>query len=181
MDGASRCNFRFEIKWSCANRDRTLAQASVSVFLFPLLHEQNFTRKTILTDTYASFESNKSSLLILYEPLYTYIHTFRWIRTIWNDISLAGRPYPLQNCTAGYNQTGSWIRISCVEGYDGGLPQKFVAIVDKQRLESSNPYWELELRKPATVALYAVNVKGSSDPIIMEGEALKGVAKFTGA
>ncbi|XP_061931269.1 hemicentin-1-like isoform X8 [Apis cerana] len=95
------------------------------------------------------------------------------------DLEVMCRPYPLQNCTA-YNQTGSWIRISCVEGYDGGLPQKFVAIVDKQRLESSNPYWELELRKPATVALYAVNMKGSSDPVIMEGEALKGVAKFTG-
>ncbi|XP_076234182.1 fasciclin-2 isoform X4 [Calliopsis andreniformis] len=90
----------------------------------------------------------------------------------------AGRPYPLQNCTA-YNQTGSWIRISCVEGYDGGLPQKFVAIVDKQRLESTNPYWELELHKPTTVALYAVNVKGSSDPVIMEGVAQKGVAKYT--
>ncbi|XP_003707375.2 nephrin isoform X2 [Megachile rotundata] len=95
------------------------------------------------------------------------------------QVIAAGRPYPLQNCTA-YNQTGSWIRISCVEGYDGGLPQKFVAIVDKQRLESANPYWELELRKPTTVALYAVNMKGSSDPVIMEGEALKGVAKFTG-
>ncbi|KOX78913.1 Cell adhesion molecule 4 [Melipona quadrifasciata] len=98
---------------------------------------------------------------------------------VYIHISEAGRPYPLQNCTA-YNQTGSWIRISCVEGYDGGLPQKFVAIVDKQRVESANPYWELELRKPTTVALYAVNMKGSSDPVIMEGEALKGVAKFTG-
>ncbi|XP_017792117.1 PREDICTED: uncharacterized protein LOC108574110 [Habropoda laboriosa] len=95
------------------------------------------------------------------------------------QVIAAGRPYPLQNCTA-YNQTGSLIRISCVEGYDGGLPQKFVAIVDKQRLESENPYWELELHKPTTVALYAVNMKGSSDPVIMEGEALKGVAKFTG-
>ncbi|KAK2575511.1 hypothetical protein KPH14_011232 [Odynerus spinipes] len=95
------------------------------------------------------------------------------------QVIAAGRPYPLQNCTA-YNQSGSWIRISCVEGYDGGLPQKFVAIVDKQRLESTNPYWELQLRKPTTVALYAVNVKGSSDPVIMEGVALKGVAKFTG-
>ncbi|KAK9301867.1 hypothetical protein QLX08_005927 [Tetragonisca angustula] len=95
------------------------------------------------------------------------------------QVIAAGRPYPLQNCTA-FNQTGSWIRISCVEGYDGGLPQKFVAIVDKQRVESANPYWELELRKPTTVALYAVNMKGSSDPVIMEGEALKGVAKFTG-
>ncbi|XP_066589277.1 B-cell receptor CD22-like isoform X2 [Prorops nasuta] len=91
----------------------------------------------------------------------------------------AGRPFPLQNCTA-YNQSGSWVRISCVEGYDGGLPQKFVAIVDKQRLESANPYWELELHKPTTVTLYAVNMKGSSDPVVMEGVSLKGVAKFTG-
>ncbi|XP_066589298.1 kin of IRRE-like protein 2 isoform X5 [Prorops nasuta] len=90
----------------------------------------------------------------------------------------AGRPFPLQNCTA-YNQSGSWVRISCVEGYDGGLPQKFVAIVDKQRLESANPYWELELHKPTTVTLYAVNMKGSSDPVVMEGVSLKGVAKFT--
>ncbi|KAG7204097.1 hypothetical protein KM043_001946 [Ampulex compressa] len=95
------------------------------------------------------------------------------------QVIAAGRPYPLQNCTA-YNQTGSWIRISCVEGYDGGLPQKFVAIVDKQRLESASPYWELELHKPTTVTLYAVNVKGSSEPVVMEGIALKGVAKYTG-
>ncbi|XP_017883613.1 nephrin-like isoform X2 [Ceratina calcarata] len=95
------------------------------------------------------------------------------------QVVAAGKPYPLQNCTA-HNRTGSWIRISCVEGYDGGLPQKFVAKVDKQWLESANPYWELELRKPTTVALYAFNGKGLSDPVIMEGEALKGVAKFTG-
>ncbi|XP_076164460.1 nephrin isoform X2 [Ptiloglossa arizonensis] len=95
------------------------------------------------------------------------------------QVIAAGRPYPLQNCTA-FNQTGSWIRISCTEGYDGGLPQKFVAIVDKLRLESASPHWELELHKPTTVALYAVNMKGSSDPVIMEGVALKGVAKFTG-
>ncbi|KAF7391114.1 hypothetical protein HZH66_009594 [Vespula vulgaris] len=96
------------------------------------------------------------------------------------QVIAAGRPYPLQNCTA-YNQSDSWIKISCVEGYDGGLPQKFVAIVDKQRFESLNPFWELKLHKPTTVALYAVNVKGSSDPVIMEGVALKGVAKYTGA
>nr|XP_050855116.1 nephrin-like [Vespula vulgaris] len=95
------------------------------------------------------------------------------------QVIAAGRPYPLQNCTA-YNQSDSWIKISCVEGYDGGLPQKFVAIVDKQRFESLNPFWELKLHKPTTVALYAVNVKGSSDPVIMEGVALKGVAKYTG-
>ncbi|CAL7951233.1 unnamed protein product [Xylocopa violacea] len=92
----------------------------------------------------------------------------------------AGRPYPLQNCTVHDRTGSSWIRISCVEGYDGGLPQRFVAEVNDQRLESANPYWELELREPTTVALYAVNIKGSSDPVIMEGEALKGVAKFTG-
>ncbi|XP_076283532.1 hemicentin-1 isoform X1 [Lasioglossum baleicum] len=95
------------------------------------------------------------------------------------QVIATGKPYPLQNCTA-QNQTGSWIRISCEEGYDGGLPQKFVALVGKLRVESSNPYWELELHKPTTIALYAVNMKGSSAPVIMERVALKGVAKFTG-
>jgi len=71
------------------------------------------------------------------------------------------------------------VRISCVEGYDGGLPQKFVAIVDKRRLESLSPYWEFQLLKSAKVALYAVNAKGSSEPYAIE-VALKGVAKFTG-
>ncbi|XP_024935855.1 nephrin isoform X1 [Cephus cinctus] len=95
------------------------------------------------------------------------------------QVVAAGRPFPLQNCTA-VNQSGAWIRISCIEGFDGGLPQKFVAMVDKQRWESPYPYWELELHEPTSVALYAVNVKGSSDPVIMDGIALKGVAKFTG-
>ncbi|KAL6256349.1 hypothetical protein P5V15_012466 [Pogonomyrmex californicus] len=94
------------------------------------------------------------------------------------QIIAAGRPYPLQNCTT-YNLNGSWVRISCVEGYDGGLPQKFVAIVGKRRLESSIPSWEFQMLKPAKVALYAVNAKGSSDPYAIE-VVLKGVAKFTG-
>lgn len=89
------------------------------------------------------------------------------------------KPQPLQNCTA-QNQSGTWIRISCVEGSDGGLPQKFVAVLDEQRWESSSPYWEIEIHKPATVALYALNAKGASEPIIMEGIAFKDVAKFTG-
>lgn len=84
----------------------------------------------------------------------------------------------MQNCTT-YNLNGSWVKISCVEGYDGGLPQKFVAMVGKRHLESSNPYWEFQLLKPAKVALYAVNAKGFSKPYAIE-VALKGVAKFTG-
>ncbi|XP_020291370.1 nephrin-like isoform X2 [Pseudomyrmex gracilis] len=94
------------------------------------------------------------------------------------QVIAAGRPYPLQNCTT-YNLNGSLVRISCVEGYDGGLPQKFVAIVGKRRLESSIPSWEFPLLKPAKVALYAVNAKGSSEPYAIE-VASKGVAKFTG-
>lgn len=100
-------------------------------------------------------------------------------RDLQSCILFAGRPYPLQNCTA-YNLNGSWVRISCVEGYDGGLPQKFVAMVDKRRLESPSPYWEFQLLiKSAKVALYAVNEKGSSEPYAID-VALKGVAKFTG-
>ncbi|KAJ8674510.1 hypothetical protein QAD02_005772 [Eretmocerus hayati] len=88
-------------------------------------------------------------------------------------------PLPLQNCTA-HNQSGSVIRISCVEGFDGGLPQKFVAVLDEQRHESHTPNWEIQIHKPSTVTLYAVNAKGSSDPVVIEGIAFKDVAKFTG-
>lgn len=57
------------------SRQETLAQVlSVSVFLFSP-PKQNFTQQTILTDTYGFFESNKSSLLILYELIYIRIHT----------------------------------------------------------------------------------------------------------
>ncbi|XP_039315150.1 basement membrane-specific heparan sulfate proteoglycan core protein isoform X3 [Solenopsis invicta] len=94
------------------------------------------------------------------------------------NLEVMCRPYPLQNCTT-YNTNGSWVRISCVEGYDGGLPQKFVAMVGKRRLESSLPFWEFPMLKPAKVALYAVNAKGSSEPYNIE-VVLKGVAKFTG-
>lgn len=103
---------------------------------------------------------------------------FSVLRSSKPRIFFAGRPYPLQNCTT-YNLNGSLVRISCVEGYDGGLPQKFVAIVGKRRLESSIPSWEFPLLKPAKVALYAVNAKGSSEPYAIE-VASKGVAKFTG-
>lgn len=91
----------------------------------------------------------------------------------------AGKPYPLQNCTA-HNNSNTKIRISCTEGFDGGLPQKFVAVMDDRRWESTSPNWVLEIYKPTTVALYAVNIKGSSDPVILDDIGLKGVAKFTG-
>ncbi|XP_057337147.1 hemicentin-2-like isoform X1 [Microplitis mediator] len=91
----------------------------------------------------------------------------------------AGKPYPLQNCTA-HNNSNTKIRISCIEGFDGGLPQKFVAVMDDRRWESMSPNWVLEIYKPTTVALYAVNIKGSSDPVILDDIGLKGVAKFTG-
>lgn len=49
---------------------------SVSVFLFPPPPSKILYGKqcTVLTGTYVSFESNKSSLLILYESIYIYIY-----------------------------------------------------------------------------------------------------------
>ncbi|XP_046489857.1 nephrin isoform X1 [Neodiprion pinetum] len=92
------------------------------------------------------------------------------------QVVAAGRPYPLQNCTA-FNLSGALIRISCIEGFDGGLPQKFVAVSSDQRWESAFPYWELDLRKPTeAVSLYAVNAKGSSDPVVMDNVALRSIA-----
>ncbi|XP_020708442.2 hemicentin-2-like isoform X2 [Athalia rosae] len=98
------------------------------------------------------------------------------------QVVAAGRPYPVQNCTA-FNLSGTTataaalIRIACIEGFDGGLPQKFVAISGDQRWESASPHWEMELQKPSgTVSLYAVNAKGSSDPVVIDNVALKSIA-----
>lgn len=60
------------------------------------------------------------------------------------------------------------------------MPQKFVAVINDTRTESTRPSWELVILKPTRVLLYAVNGKGSSDPYIMNDIFLKGVAKFTG-
>lgn len=38
----------------------------------------------------------------------------------------AGKPEPLTNCTV-VNQTQYSFQVSCVEGYDGGYPQDFIA------------------------------------------------------
>ncbi|XP_033218241.1 nephrin-like [Belonocnema kinseyi] len=98
------------------------------------------------------------------------------------QITAVDRPFPLQNCSA-YNHSRSSIRISCIEGFNGGLPQKFVAVSGSQQWESDNPYWELDLgiHKPATIAIYAVNGKGYSEPVIIDDNSFKGMAKFTGS
>ncbi|CAB0029229.1 unnamed protein product [Trichogramma brassicae] len=89
------------------------------------------------------------------------------------------KPEALQNCTAR-NQSGAWIRISCYEGADGGLPH-FVASVDELSWESDTPEWRLELRKPSSrVVLFAVNARGTSEPVVLEGIVYRDVAKFTG-
>lgn len=38
----------------------------------------------------------------------------------------AGKPEPLTNCSV-VNQTQSSFQVACMEGYDGGFPQDFVA------------------------------------------------------
>lgn len=92
------------------------------------------------------------------------------------------KPYPLRNCTA-HNRNESWIRISCVEGFDGGSPQKFVAMVNNEkRMVSTNPNWEFEVRQPTTVALFAENFKGPSSPVIINGitSKLPSAPKYSG-
>lgn len=41
------------------------------------------------------------------------------------SVSSAGKPHPPRNCTL-WNQTAESVEVSCVAGFDGGLPQHFL-------------------------------------------------------
>ncbi|XP_041988742.1 neural cell adhesion molecule 1-B-like [Aricia agestis] len=83
----------------------------------------------------------------------------------------AGKPHALRNCTL-WNQTADSVEVSCVAGFDGGLPQHFLLELyseddDKPRvnLTSEEPSWTvrgLEWEVRFRLAAVAVNSKGRS-------------------
>ncbi|KAG7204266.1 hypothetical protein KM043_002088 [Ampulex compressa] len=132
------------------------------------------------------------------------------------QIIVAGKPYPLQNCTAlqstgpyayrmgqeDFKATDSrdadWLIVRCSDGFDGGLPLtnyelevyseenvyhvNTIYLNHTERFGSSGPVFEVPGLEPGRnyrLHLYAVNVKGRSEPVVLEPVTLKGVAMYT--
>ncbi|XP_064119517.1 synaptogenesis protein syg-2-like isoform X2 [Macrobrachium nipponense] len=101
------------------------------------------------------------------------------------DLVPAGKPDSLENCTVT-NQTSDTIFIACLPGFNGGLDQHFVVVVqaydDKVRgeilrnaTEKEQPVFVIEGLQPGAsylLAIYAENVKGRSDDSILHGFTL---------
>ncbi|XP_026314447.1 nephrin-like [Hyposmocoma kahamanoa] len=85
----------------------------------------------------------------------------------------AGKPHAPRNCTL-WNQTSDSVEVSCVPGFDGGLPQRFLLEVysgkekyPRFNLSSEEPTWTvrgLEWDVRFRLAAVAVNSKGRSPP-----------------
>ncbi|KAI5740682.1 hypothetical protein M8J76_006082 [Diaphorina citri] len=107
------------------------------------------------------------------------------------QIVAAGRPFPLQNCTS--NHTADSLQVSCIDSFDGGLPQVFLmelvelpTYVTKFNItvNQTPPEFKIfgiESGTTYEIRLYAVNAKGKSDPVILETVTFKGVAKYSSA
>ncbi|XP_043219995.1 nephrin-like [Amphibalanus amphitrite] len=98
------------------------------------------------------------------------------------ELVAAGRPDPLRNCSV-INQTSHSLEVECRAGFDGGLPQYFVAELFDQTGQEllrnfTRPFPDfavaelpagLELR----LELYAANSRGRSRAVTLHGFTLK--------
>ncbi|KAI5706645.1 hypothetical protein M8J76_003360 [Diaphorina citri] len=109
----------------------------------------------------------------------------------------AARPGALKNCTlrSTVNDSGDWLEIQCLAGYDGGLPQVFhleaiEATSHKLYANLSStaaPIFRLELGSMSStilspilqLILYASNLKGKSEMLLLEDIALRDPEKRT--
>lgn len=110
---------------------------------------------------------------------------------------VSGKPFPVRNCTLA-NQTYSSVEVRCVAGYDGGLPQKFILEVyhgDVDFLSTGQPLYnvsnadepsfslaglEAGVEAGVHVAVYAVNAKGRSQPVVLSEVTYRDAEKRTG-
>uniref|UniRef100_A0A8D8TAK1 Protein turtle homolog A n=1 Tax=Cacopsylla melanoneura TaxID=428564 RepID=A0A8D8TAK1_9HEMI len=103
------------------------------------------------------------------------------------QVVLAGKPQPMQNCSVR-NETSSSVDISCVPGYDGGLPQTFLLELYSTQepmgliLNLTNgeaPTFTLsdlglEGSAMMRVVIVGVNAKGRSSPVIWDDFMISG-------
>lgn len=110
---------------------------------------------------------------------------------------VSGKPFPVRNCTLA-NQTYTSVEVRCVAGYDGGLPQKFILEVyhgDVDFLSTGQPLYnvsnadepsfslaglEAGVEAGVHVAVYAVNAKGRSQPVVLSEVTYRDAEKRTG-
>ena len=117
-----------------------------------------------------------------------------------NCFCLQGRPATLTDCrvfatgddggkagsstnntiTKAGSETGLNVRVSCREGFDGGLPQTFLLEVyemDELKTKVTNQQPDFEIagfnaNGHVKMFVFAQNGKGSSEPFILEEDAL---------
>ncbi|XP_047105067.1 neural cell adhesion molecule 2-like [Schistocerca piceifrons] len=116
------------------------------------------------------------------------------------QVVAAGRPFPVRNCSL-WNQTASSVEVVCQPGFDGGLPQHFVlelhaAPASRAGTASSSsagarlnvtasdfPSFVLTDLEPDLTfwaAIYAVNAKGRSVPVLIEEITSRDAERRTG-
>lgn len=107
---------------------------------------------------------------------------------LYHVIPAAGRPEELVNCSIT-NQTLDSLQIMCEPGYDGGLAQEFVLELYESQtgmlvssVSSQSPWFTVNGLSSGLgfdIALYAKNVKGSSDVFTLHAYPLKSAARRT--
>ncbi|XP_045486297.1 nephrin [Pieris rapae] len=100
----------------------------------------------------------------------------------------AGKPHAPRNCTL-WNQTSDSVEVSCVAGFDGGLPQHFLLEVysgnegtPRINLTSDEPMWtvrSLEWDVRFRLVAAAVNSKGRSPPTPLDDVLFRDPEKRT--
>ncbi|KAJ8729103.1 hypothetical protein PYW08_000684 [Mythimna loreyi] len=99
----------------------------------------------------------------------------------------AGKPHAPRNCTL-WNQTAESVEVSCVAGFDGGLPQRFLlevyadSNVPRVNLSSDEPSWTvrgLEWDVRFRLVAVAFNSKGRSAPAKLDDVLFRDPEKRT--
>ncbi|XP_052863238.1 contactin-4 [Anopheles cruzii] len=102
----------------------------------------------------------------------------------------AGKPEMPYNCSLA-NQTSDSLEVDCAEGFDGGQRQWFVMeIYDQQthallaNVSSKIPIFTvngLDAGLLLKIVIYATNMRGRSEPILLQAYTLKAAEKQTGS
>lgn len=112
----------------------------------------------------------------------------------WSRANPTGRPDTPHNCSL-LNQTTDSIYVDCIEGFDGGLPQKFTMQVDREagsgkggpatvyNHTSKTPTFSVGNLDPGStyeVSIYSTNAKGRSETVRFRATTLNLPERRTG-